>query len=471
MQLIRLKIWTALLFLLMSACCVWSQPDEDNPFEREGASNIDFNLMEKIETDYDFTDEYLFSINEQIFRDGNKSSGYYYYYPTEYSLNWIPGRGADKYDLNFNYGLDGQVTVTAVLKPKVGSKDIKLMKELLKENIQGKPDANQSIKGFLPVPLSTRPEIEFNNLSQFGIAEDQVDIRPPATLKNEIVMSFTTTRIDDLINMLFNDVGLYGNVLVTPDGDGVQESIAIPFNLKIDDNATYGFMELTKSFWRKGWTNPTDYPVKLNYLHILKDIGSRHQVYSWELGKIEIPEGAKADFSNANILPDSWDRDPKVKRIWLDYTIQPCRSCNERLKESFRKGGDGTTSTIKIDIANLLEFTEADKAYINLRSFQADPNQSRRKIELEPIEVLSDGGSFKRGPLYKKPDQPIDFEYQIQLAMPDGKVHTSRTWTRCTETLLVIGAEQVKKQIPVFVGKEEKEGSSSRRRPTRRGNN
>lgn len=455
-----------LLFLLFSTMLATAMMAQDeNPKERKGPANIVFNIMEQISADYDFSDEYLFSINEQIFRDKNMKSGYYYYYPTEYSLQWNEGRGSDKYDLNFIFGVDGNVTVTAILKPKVSSKNVQLVKAILKQNIKGKPDASPTIKGFLPLPLATRPEVEFNNLSQFGISEDKVDVRAPADLKGEITMSFTTNRIENLTAMLFNDVGLYGNVIITPDGEDMQQTIAIPFNIKIDDNATYGKFDLNKSSWRRGWTNNTDYPVKLNYLHILKDMGTKHQVYSWDLEKVVIPECAGVDFSNSKIIPKGWDRDSKVKYIWLDYTIQPCSSCSERLQSEFSEvvsSSDKTTLNIKIQ--NLLEFSGGEMAFIKLRSYQGEGSSSGRKVEMEPIEITNDGHSAQRGPLYVGADQKINFEYKIQIVMPDGTIHESKNWKTHHQTILAVGATQVKNQISHFKNKTDEK---SPRRPRR----
>ena len=455
------------LLLLFSWGSIIAQ--DKNSSERKGPANIVFNIMDKVESDYDFTDQNLFSINEQIFRDANINAGYYYYYPTEYSLNWIANRGEDPYDLNFNYGQDGYVTVTAVLKPKVSAKDLSLFrKSLLKQATAGKADAGK-IVGLQPLPLANRPEVEFNNLSQFGISQDQVDVRPPADLKGEIVLSFTTESIESLINMLFNDVGLYGNVIISPDGQDMQQTIAIPFNLKIDDPATYGKMVLQKSFWRKGWKNQADYPITLSYLHILKKVGNKHQIYSWKLGDVEVPERARISFNNANIIPQSWDRDPNVKRIWLDYTIQPCNACNDALRETFEKGNSIDRTDIKVRIQDVLEFTGADVAYLKIRSLQADPN-GRRKAALEDIEITSDGMSIDRGPLYLDADGEVNFEYQISVVMPDGKVHQPRTWVSHNQNILSVGSTQVKKQILYFSTKksEDKAEEKSKTSPSLR---
>ncbi|MDW3651825.1 MAG: hypothetical protein R8P61_32400 [Bacteroidia bacterium] len=449
----------SLILLLLLPLSLWSQEEQaaqeedKNSRERKGPANITFNIMEKVEADHDFNDEHLFSINEQVFRDANRESGYYYYYPTEYSLNWIANRGDDPYDLNFNYGQDGQVTVTAILKPKISSQDIRLFRsKLLAQATTGKADASPAIVGFQPLPLRNRPEIEFNNLSQFGISEDQVDVRPPADLKGDILLSFTTESIESLINMLFNDIGLYGNVIISPSGKNVQQEIAIPFNLKIDDPATYGRMILQGASWRRGWTNRTGYPVKLNYLHMLKEENDHHQVYSWKLGDAEVPEEASIDFQNAYIIPNSWDNDRSIKRIWLDYTMQPCTSCNEKLRESFEKGNGKDRMSIKVRIQDVLEFTGADVAYLKIRSLQADPN-GRRKVALEDVEITSDGMSVDRGPLYLDANGDFNFEYQISLVMPDGKVHQARTWISHNQSILSLGSSQVKKQILFFRSK------------------
>ena len=93
-------------------------------------------------------------------------------------------------------------------------------------------------------------------------------------------------------------------------------------------------------------------------------------MYSWDLGKTEVPECAAISFANNQIIPGTWDKNTKVKYIWLDYTIQACNSCNDRLRDEFKNGDSAPDrSNIKIKIQNLLEFTEGEMAFVKIRSF------------------------------------------------------------------------------------------------------
>ncbi|MFZ2899974.1 MAG: hypothetical protein WA004_15210 [Saprospiraceae bacterium] len=390
----------------------------------------------------------MLEVYNTVYRDGNIKSGYYYYLPASYSLRWLPTTG--KYDFEVTYGGEGRVIVTCILWPKLGKNDLDIAREILTQNIKGKPEQSYGIKEFTPIPMAEAPALEFTNLSLFGIPAENVSMRPPSELTGQIKISFTTTRIDELMAMFFNNVGLYGDVIVYPDGEGMPASIRIPFNLKIDSPDTYRKFELQASSWRsKLWQNQTDYPVILTDFHVLKkETSGEYRVYTWKTGDMEVPNGAKVQF-DASLVPAWIDNNTSIKRIWLDYTVKPCNSCNKAVKTKIIESPPPPVRLEKLEFIILtpISFTNASLMMVEVRSFQATP-EGNAQLPLPSLTITEDGQTAVRGPLYVRNNQ-VDFEYKIKLYMEDGTPFES-SWIRSNSKEVVIGTSQIKQYIPEF---------------------
>ncbi|MEM1123172.1 MAG: hypothetical protein AAGJ18_22210, partial [Bacteroidota bacterium] len=308
-------------------------------------------------------------------------------------------------------------------------------------------------------------DIEFSGLSQFGINQENVSVSAPSKLGDPIKMTFTTESINDLTNMLFNDIGLYGKVIIHPDGEEMMDDIEIPFSLKIDDPETYGKFVLSPGAWRGGWQNPTDYPIVLSYMHALVKVKGEYQVYSWDLKDTEVPEHANVKFLNANKIPSWIDKNTTVQQIWLEYATEACASCDAKLIEEFIKGYVPVEEKkIRVRVQNALEFTEADVIYLTIRSFQAEATGLNNK-EFDLIEIENDGKTITEGPLYVKQGSTVEYEYKIEVIMPDGSSHESTGWVKNDKPTLIIGEALIKKQVPFFSKKAgEVKGGVPRRR-------
>lgn len=443
-----------ILFILMLLCYTTANSqDQDNENERNGPNGrFTFDIISQVASDHDFTEYKLLSVANTIFRDDNYKSGYFYYYPAEYSLNWVQARKTDRYDFNINYGTNGQVTLTAILKPKLSVKDVRIAEKLLRKSIVGKVPEGTEFKELAVMPMAQTPEIDFSNLSQFGVDEGSISIRAPSDLTEPILISFTTNRIDDLMNMFFNDIGLYGDVVIFPNGQDMPQSIRIPFNLKIDDPKTFGRFELSRRNWRSdGWINDTDYPIILSYLHVLREQSDgSFFIYSWDLGDTEVPEQASVEFTNMETIPTWLDRDFAVQRMWIEYTVKPCRSCDRKIRNDIDEGTEGKSmENIEVTILYPIEYTQAELIKMKIRSFQADPN-NKIKANLETITIRSDGSSYTVGPLYIPSGETPEFEYQLQVIMADGKTYSSKYWVKISGLDVAIGESQIKSQIDVF---------------------
>lgn len=434
----------------------WSQtadPNYEPSKERLGPdNNRTYDVYSQINSDFDFKEVKVLSINRTIFGDENRPSGYYYYYPTEYNLAWTANTG--EYDISINYGIAdgssmGRTTVTAILKPNFSRKDWRIAKDLLRRNLSNKEESKHGITDLIPIPMAQPPEVDFDNLGQFGVDQNHISIRVPSDLSDPIYLSFTTDRIDELMSMFFNDVGLYGDVIIYPSGKNMPSSIRIPFNLKLDSPKTFGKFELAGSNWRtSGWQNATDYPVILTHLHVMKrERGGNIGIYTWETGGVEIPEKAKASFTNAASLPSWIDNSSSVERIWLEYTVKSCRSCDFRVKDEIIGGVNRTrVANIEFTVLTPLDFSGGHMMKIKIRSFQADPS-GKSKVDLPTLTVTRDGETVSGGRLYVPDGQNPEFEYFIQIYKEDGTVFKSDSWKKSNELEVVLGTKQIKSLI------------------------
>lgn len=428
-----------------------AQPQNDK--ERQGPGNLTFSLSSQIDSDISLPGNGVVNVFNTIYRDNNRYSGYYYFLPSSYNLSWSESTG--EYDFNATYNAAtesgrGETTVTAILRPRLSANELQFIRELLKKSIKGKPEEQYGVTELIAVPMSQAPDIAFSNLAQFGVEAKDISIRAPADLMDDIYISFTTSRIDDLMGMFFNNIGLYGDVIVYPDGEGMPASVKIPFNLKIDDPGTFGRFELAPSSWRSGWQNKTDYPVVLTNFNVMKkESNGDYKIYTWKMGDAEIPEKARVNFDGSTV-PTWVDTHTGIVKMWMDYTIKSCNTCNAAIKDKIIKGTAASrVNNIEVTILSPLEFTEAELMKIRIRSLQADPN-GVTKINLPVITVNKDGSTYSGGQLFVPDGQSPDFEYLLQVYMPDGTKYESDTWEKSNDLELVIGKSQIQQAISHF---------------------
>lgn len=441
-----------------SATTTGSGGDEEKPAvevskERKGPANITFTLTNQIDADQEFESQDVVNVFNTVYRDGNSNSGYYYFLPAGYSLSWLPSTEEYEFSVGYNAATEngrGMTTVTAILEPRLGSNELRLAAELMKLNIKAKPEEKFGVTELISVPMAQSPDVSFTNLGQFDVEAKDISIRAPSDLRDPIYISFSTARIDDLMGMFFNNIGLYGDVIIYPAGDGMPASIRIPFNLKIDDPGTFGQFELQPTDWRNGWQNKTDYPVLLSRMNVLRrETSGEYKIYTWKMGDKEIPEKAMVKF-DATLVPAWLDTHPSVVKMWLDYTVKPCNSCNGEVKDKIIRGTTGSrVNNIEVTILSPLEFTQGELIKIKLRSYQADPN-AREKVNLPTLTVVEDGTTLSGGQIFIPDGASPDYEYFIQVYTKDGTKYESDDWKKMDDLELVIGTTQIREMITHF---------------------
>jgi len=425
--------------------------DNDDEYQREGPANLQqYNLFSSIDDDVDFKNTRQLHINEYVYRDENIKSGYYYFLPNEYNLSFESNTG--KYGINVNYGMGdgssaGDITVTAILEPDFNETDWEIAKHLLEKQIKGKAEEKYGVVELLPVPYNEAPTVEFENLFQYGVDEKDVSVRITDKFTDPIYISFRTNKIEELMNIFLNDIGLFGNVFYYPTGSRMPQSIPIKFNLKIDSHKTFGDIEINQSTWaRNSFENKFDFPIIVKKLHVLKTTDTGAKIYTWDAGNTEVPEKAKIKFDNSK-FPKSLATDRSVEKMWLEYEVKPCKSCNRVVEQKIDKGvGAAKRQAIEVINLNALNKTGGEIMKVYFRSTQASPN-STRKTELPSITITEDGETYMSQPLIIQEGQKADYEYRIKIFLTDGSPLES-DWIRGKNLVLFFNESSLKKILP-----------------------
>ena len=420
------------------------------PQSPKGPSNNPFYIPAMIQSDLDLAGTHVLNIANTIYRDENIGSGYYYFLPAYYALPWSAASG--KYGLQVLYGADGKIRVTAELRPRFREQELAVARELLQKSIQGKPEQPYGVKALNPMTTAQDMSIEFTNLQQFGIEDKDVAIRPPTDFFDAISITFTTQNIDELMAMFFNNVGLYGDVIVSPAGEDMPERTRIPFYIKIQSPRTLGKLDLTAQAWRRdGWENQTDFPLALSNLNMLKKDNTGYRIYTWSLGDAVVAPGEKILF-DAKSIPKGLENDPAVRSVWLDYTPLDCSECNVRVKDTIitgvRPDEQVQPAAITVIVLSPLEFTKANQIRLKIRSTQTTPDGASLR-ELSPAVIKADFTDLPAGNLYMRESTGVSLDYQLQVIMPDGKKYES-AWVHHTDRDLIIGEQQIRDLIEHF---------------------
>ena len=426
--------------------------------EREGPKNIaTVEWKNFIGSEYAFPSSYpLVNIYYQMFGDANPKSGYYYYLPNSYNLKWSPVSGYSLFIkfLSSTSGNKGEATVTAELTPNISNNDLTMAGELLKANLIGKPGMEYvDVISLVSAPLAGPPKISINQISSFGIDPKDISVTRPSNLAEPITINWKMSNVENLMTALFENVGLSGNLFLQPAGANMPE-ISIPFNLKLNDQNTFGKFELDPETWRsQPWINTTPYPVILKNVHVMKTGSSASKalnVYTWQAGNVEVPPGAQAAF-DASKVPSWIDSNPNIKRIWLDYEVKTCNYCDDKVQNDLIGGAKGTRSRkLTFDVFDPISFSGAKMIKIKIRSVQADPN-TRSKTDLPTLTVHADGITLDGGTIFVPEGSDPEFEYYLQLIMPDGTIYESDYWEISKDPdTNIIGQALIKRMIKSF---------------------
>jgi hypothetical protein len=423
--------------------------------ERKGPKNVnDYEWRNYIGTDYPFDAAYpLINLYNKFYGDANPQSGYFYCLPNSYNLNWSSASGYSLYIkyLSSNAGEKGMATVTAELTPNIFYNDRTMAEKLLKAILKKHP-ARPFVDLTSP-SLSEPPRVSIEGISEIGIDPKDIHVTTPSNLAEPITISWTMQSVEFLMIALFQNVGLSGNLILKPDGDDMSEQ-SVPFNIKLNDPGTFGKFELDPATWRSTpWVNFTPYPVILKNFHILKSNRSgspAFSVYTWQAGNMEVPPGSQVQFDAATV-PAWVDNHPSIQRIWLEYEIGACHSCDEGIENDLIGGTKGTRSRqIAFDVFDPISYTGAKMIKIKVRALQADPN-TRTKMDLPTLSITADDTTLNGGTIYVPEGSKPEFEFYLQIIMPDGTIYESDFWELSNDPdTNIIGQAMIRRMVSSF---------------------
>lgn len=420
-----------------------------------GPSNNYISLWEDLRTDVDFQHPLEISnIRMEIYPDKNPASGIFYYTPAAYYLN----KKNNQYEFNIQYNAthgagSGTVTMAGSLTPGISTREIDIIKTLLKSYPQYK------FQALRPIPLEESPAISFPAAlhSQYEIPEDKVNVNVTSSIIDPLFVSWVTdlTTKEEMILALEN-MGIKGQMRIKPSGD-IPEQI-IPVNITLGDPLSLGKIDLQKTQWRQEpWVNHSGFPLLLNYLHMLVVVEENNQqiplIYSWDLNGSEVLPTSSVAFETTHI-PTWLDSESKTKRIWLDYSVKPCESCNEDIIQNMEDAVvDYSAKSITFESFQILEKTGASFIQLTMRSKQGHPKHNEL-VEFTALRMNKDNEIFSVGPLYVPKGEKPSYEYFLRLVMQDGHYYESAEWIPGDELEVFMGMQSLKETIPSLPDEE-----------------
>lgn len=427
-----------------------AQPGTSSTMESEGPSNQRIELSSLIKSEYDFQYDYydFMNVTGRIYEDKNPQSGIYYFLPKEYYLEWTPENG---YNFHINYLSTGKgIIITGRLLPNISEQHLDLVRHLLRTDastLQGRRISK--FKTLQSMPVSTECKLVFSGAWGSLFDPKSLEVKVPANFLEPITFALRANDAIDVANVcnfLFGDNGIKGEMMITPSGSAPAEPVSV--FLKLDEKKTFGTADLQKNIWRNNpWQNRYPYPIIVKNLHVLRIENNIPRVYTWQMGDLEITEGTKIKF-DASLVPAWIDQDARTQKIWIDYVVKKCKECDNEILERLTKGTGGSVlKPMTIEILDPMAYTGASKIKIQVQSFQLDPN-GRTKVLKEPFNVTEDGGTIKDIQLYVPVGKNPQFEYEVLIIMPDGKLYDSGWQKNNGANIIVLGREQIKAIFP-----------------------
>lgn len=389
------------------------------------------------------------SINMNVFYDKNPNSGVFYILPADYHLKWSKENG---YGLRINYGEqeagtestpEAPVRMSATLTPGISNREKLFVQSLLK----AKYPAFTELK-FLPLRENLITTFPATLNSLYDIPLEKITVTSGTDLTGDINISWRTNAgtKDFIQTALTSREGISAAVLLNPADEEILDQ-QVPAIINLADNRVIGKLNLEPATWRgKNWRNETMYPVKLQYMHVLKKTISTNKpiIYSWAMNGTEVPPMAQVAFDNSRV-PVWLDNDP-TSVMWLEYSVMNCTECDNKVMDTITGGVSGKTiQQIKFTIPPaVFDTLKASYFLITLRSSQADPKGIILK-ELEGLKITKDDTKiFQAGPLFQPPGGNLDFEYKITVASIDGDFYISEKWTPSSSKEVLLGKTQLK---------------------------
>ena len=401
----------------------------------------------------------LANLSLEIYQDANPTSGIYYYKTSRYFLHWSADEG---YFLTVDYKVKQEsqknVLVDARLTPGPVGSDLKLLRELLKNYLAKLPNGTRphsdSAIRFLPLPAEYQPSF---NLSALNVDQADMFVSGVDQDTGQIGLTLTTdvaTR-ELLIKKLGDNLGLSGNVRITPQEVTPDQPAVAPFDvtvgMQLADSSVYADTRWQRQTGKYSeFNNRHPFPVKLKSLaYLYRDRNQNLHVAGYDLNDVRLNPGGIAKVPNASINPQI-DQKNKVIQAWYIYSLINDEQYRDAVVEKIT-GGISTIPernlTIEVVRGNaLFEQFNLFRISVVVRSAYFDPDQS--SVLEKSYELTADESAKNVAPLYvNQQDDSSLYEYRIALITNDGTPHFEEQWRSASvgtfANSIFIGAKQV----------------------------
>lgn len=389
-----------------------TKPDDTTDVTPKGP-NFDnrISLFSDIYTDIEFTDLRDISTLQlrDVFVDINPKSNTFYFIPQKYVLNWDK-KLPQPFDFRINYGTakseDIKVTTNASLSSGITQEEETLAQALLIKKL-GRSDVE--LKAWLP---QNGLQAELSIEGQLGITKDKMTVSQTSDMREPIKVSWISDQFtcDALLSQLENGNKITGNVTF----QASNSKQFVPIELSLNDKTTFGRLELDKIKWRNEtdlWQNTLPFPIKINYVHAL----SNSNIYSWKVEAESVPPTSKVKFNTA-VVPLAFD--DKVSRIWLDYTIEPCKDCFDEIVADLSSGtSESRAKYIRFQsyYNDFFGKYQVKNMKITVKSVAADPRGKQSKEIITDVKPEAANGEMSIGPFFALNNQNINYQYRYSL--------------------------------------------------------
>ncbi len=392
------------------------------------------------------------NVFRNLYKDKNSKINRYYYLPSSYTLKWDAASGEYFFYIYYMSAGDnprGSVLVKAELTPQIGREEISLLEDMLSKKQRKHIELR-------PMFLRDVPKIDLGaTLTNFNIEAESIHASIPSDFHQPLIVDWKMeSNIDDFVGAMLNNIGINMNLEFRPAGDE-ETLIAVPVNLQVNSATTYGKLPMKDvQTTLERISNNTDYPIILTEVNVLRERANRSKYFE----KVALPEqevAPGADYTLKDLATkEQLNSGDKVKAAWVSYSLnRECSECDQNVKRKIIGGTSGSRITnLDIQVLNPLEYSQAHSMKLLIRSIQADPN-GVLETTFPAITIEEDDSELEAQQLFVPEGESLNYQYQLLMIMPDGKVHES-SWKHSDTALLVIGESQIKE---LFKDKEKDE--------------
>jgi hypothetical protein len=458
------------LRILRSADAGAVAPEAKDLGAKGPAAEEGFSFAERIEGSTALDDpRRALTIHSEIYADKNKDSGFYYYLPARYGIDY---QGESGFGLQVYYdsadGSTDSVVVRVTLRAQVQKDDVQIAETFLK---QACPAVGRPFRRLDPFRFSaTKVNLESVAATSLEMAPDKVRVQGFGEGGVIYIDFLTNARMVDRFITLLTRGGLNGTVEYTSVADSEFKRL-VPVEIRLPDRdslnavctlervtstANGGGLRLTSvngvptpdpvlSTLAGIFRNGGSFPVALRYIHVLRYTDPVPTVYSFAVPRNEIGPGRDVRIDTEIPL---WLADGAT-RVWADYAVV---ADTVSLASALQKATGASTGSAaaQFTIQRVGEWgDEIESVTVNLVSRYLDPLGAReavRTVLLGPTdEAKTVGPVYLRGRqegVDQGADDPL-LTYTLSVRKKDGTVlKTPRR--RSNALTLAIGAAQLK---------------------------